>query len=132
MSELNCVPFDYTVLRVVPRVERQEFVNVGVVIFCKKKRYLNAQVDLELVRLAAIAPYIDPKPIRTRLALIPEICRGEVTIEPVQEWPLSERFQWLAAPSSTVIQAAPVHRGICEDPAARLKELYHLFVACGE
>ena len=121
-------PFDYTIVRVVPRVERQEFVNVGVILFCKARRFLDALIDLELERVAALSPQTDLEPIRTRLALIPDICAGKIAIDTVQDWPQSERFKWLAAPKSTMIQAAPVHQGLCLEPAVRLAELYTLFV----
>lgn len=120
--------YDYTVIRVVPRVERQEFVNVGVILFCKAHRFLDASVDLSLTRVALLSPQTDLAPIRSRLALIPQICSGESTIDNVQDWPQSDRFKWLAAPKSTLIQAAPAHRGLCHDPAERLAQLYTLFV----
>ncbi|MEM7130942.1 MAG: DUF3037 domain-containing protein [Chloroflexota bacterium] len=121
--------FDYTVLRVVPRVERQEFVNVGVVLFCKAKRFLDAKIDLEMSRLPYLSPQTDLLPIRARLAIIPAICAGTLSIDAIHDWPQSERFKWLAAPSSTVIQAAPAHRGLCFDPTERLETLFGLFVA---
>lgn len=120
--------YDYTVIRVVPRVERQEFVNVGVILFCKARRFLEAQIDLDLTRVGLLSPQSDLEPIRCRLALIPQICAGEVRIDDVQEWPQSERFKWLAAPKSTLIQAAPAHRGLCNEPALRLTQLYQFLV----
>lgn len=126
-TEERCA-FDYTIVRVVPRVEREEFINVGVILFCKARRFLDAKIDLELGRVAALSPPTDLTPIRTRLALIPQICAGKATIDSVQDWPQSERFKWLAAPKSTIIQTSPAHRGLCCDPAARLEALYRLFV----
>lgn len=120
--------FDYTIVRVLPRVERQEFVNVGVILFCKAKRFLNAKIDTELTRVGALSPQTNLAPIRDRLVLIPQICTGDLAIDSVHDWPQSERFKWLAAPKSTLIQASPAHRGLCADPAARLEALYTLFV----
>lgn len=122
-------PFDYTVVRIVPRVERQEFVNAGVILYCKDKRFLEAQLDLELTRVSVLFPQMDLQPIRAQLMLIPEICAGEMLIDSVQEWSQSERFRWLAAPKSTVVQTSPPHRGLCYDPAQQLAELFELFVA---
>lgn len=121
--------FDYTIIRVVPRVERQEFVNVGVILFCKQAHFLDAKVDLSASRVAALSPHSELTLIRARLELIPKICTGESAIDTARKWTQSERFAWLAAPKSTVIQASPAHRGLCSDPANRLESLYQLFVA---
>ena len=126
-TEERCA-FDYTIVRVVPRVEREEFVNVGVILFCKAKRFLEAKIDLDLGRVAALSPQADLVAIAERLEVIPQICSGEAMIDAVHDWPQSERFKWLAAPKSTIIQTSPAHRGLCSDPAERLESLYRLFV----
>lgn len=120
--------FSYAVIRVVPRVERQEFVNVGVILFCKERRYLEVAIDHPLGRLRALAPDCDFGMIGEHLRTIETICRGGPDAGRFAEWSQSERFHWLTAPSSTVIQASPVHAGLSSDPAEELGRLYDLFV----
>lgn len=116
-------PFEYAVIRVVPRVERGEFMNAGVVLFCRVRRYLGAHVALDVARLAALAPDLDAADIRDRLALIPRVCAGGPDAGPIGRLSQAERFHWLVAPSSTVLQPSPVHAGLCHDPAAALDRL---------
>ena len=120
--------FNYAVIRVVPRVERQEFVNVGVILFCKERGYLDVALDHELGRLQAFAPGCDFEMIREHLRTIETICRGGPDAGGFAEWSQSERFHWLTGPSSTVIQASPMHAGLCAEPAEELSRLYDLFV----
>ncbi len=120
--------FNYAVIRVVPRVERQEFVNVGVILFCKERRYLEVAIDHALGRLRALAPNCDFEMIGGHLRTIEMICRGGPDAGRFAEWSQSERFHWLTGPSSTVIQASPVHAGLSSDPAVELDRLYDLFV----
>jgi len=120
--------FNYAVIRVVPRVERQEFVNAGVILFCKERRYLDAALDHGLCRLRAFAPDCDFEMIEGHLRTIEAICRGGLDAGRFAEWSQSERFHWLAGPSSTVIQASPIHAGLCADPADELGRLYDLLV----
>jgi hypothetical protein len=120
--------FNYAVIRVVPRVERQEFVNVGVILFCKERGYLDVALDHELGRLQAFAPGCDFEMIREHLRTIETICRGGPDAGGFAEWSQSERFHWLTGPSSTVIQASPMHAGLCAEPAEELGRLYDLFV----
>ena len=115
--------FEYAILRVVPRVERGEFINAGVVLFCRPRRYLAARVDLDEQRLAAVAPDLDPEPIRRHLAALPAIAAGSPDAGPIARLPQSERFGWLVAPVSTVVQASPVHTGLGVDPAVALDDL---------
>lgn len=115
--------FDYAVVRVVPRVEREEFVNAGVILFCRTRRFLEARIELNQARLRALAPAIDLLEVEERLALIPRICRGGPTAGPLGALSQAERFHWLVAPRSTVIQTSPVHSGICDDPLAELERL---------
>jgi len=115
--------FDYAIVRVVPRVERAEFVNVGVIIFCRTLGYLDARISLERERLLAIAPGIDLDEVERHLRLIPRICRGGTEGGPIGLLSPSERFHWLTAPRSTVIQTSPVHSGLCTDTAATLERI---------
>lgn len=120
--------FDYAIVRVVPRVERGEFLNAGVILFCRTRRFLAARVELDHQRLRALAPSLNPTRIEQHLNLIPIICAGGHAAGPIGELPLTERFHWLVAPRSTMIQTSPVHAGICEDPAAMLDHLLEVLV----
>ena len=114
--------FDYAIIRVVPRVERGEFVNAGAILFCRAQRFLAARIELDPARLTALAPWLDVDDITRQLALIPRIAAGEDS-DPIARLPQAERFHWLVAPSSTIIQPSPVHSGLCADPAATLDHL---------
>ena len=116
--------FQYAVIRVVPRVERGESLNAGVILLCRPKRYLAARVGLDAARLRALAPDVDPATIETHLAAIERIGAGDRSAGPIAALGQGERFHWLVAPSSTVIQPSAVHTGVCDDPA---EELDHLF-----
>ena len=119
--------FDYAVVRVVPRVERGEFLNAGVIVYCRALDYLAARVQLDRARLAALAPAsveLDVDALDRALALIPRVCAGEPGAGPIAALPQSERFHWLVAPRSTVAQVSPVHAGLCVDPAATLDALF--------
>lgn len=117
-------PFQYAVVRVVPRVERGESLNAGVILLCRPRRFLAARVGLDAARLAALAPAVDPATIEAHLAGIVRIARGDPDAGPIAALTQGERFHWLVAPSSTVIQPSEVHTGLCDDPA---EELDHLF-----
>ena len=112
--------YDYAVVRVVPLVEREEFVNAGVILFCRERRFLAAQIALDRERLLALAPDLSPDDVYRHLALIPVICRGELAGGEIAALPQAERFHWLVAPRSTVIQVSPVHSGMCDDPEQAL------------
>ena len=116
--------FQYAVIRVVPRVERGESLNAGVILLCRPKRFLAARVGLDAARLRALAPDVDPATIETHLAGIERIAAGDRSAGPIAALGQGERFHWLVAPSSTVIQPSEVHTGVCDDPA---EELDHLF-----
>ena len=118
-------PYDYAVIRVVPHVERGEFVNVGVVLFCRTRRYLAAAIELDEVRLQILAPDLEIKALRQHLDQIPAICRGN---GPSGQLGQTDCFHWITAPHSTVIQTSPVHSGICTDPAAELERLLDVMV----
>ena len=116
--------FQYAVLQIVPRVERGERFNAGVVVFCRRHRFLAARVGLDRARLAALAPEADADELDGHLAMLARIAAGEEDAGAVARLPQSERFHWLAAPSSTVIQPSPVHTGLTDDPAQTLDRLY--------
>lgn len=124
--------FEYAVIRVVPYVERQEFVNVGIVLFCKTLDFLEAMIDFELRRLMSFSPKSDLKMIRAQLQTIATICSGGAEAGHFGKWSKSERFNWLVSPSSTIIQTSSVHSGISDDPSKALKHLYEFLVAWEE
>jgi hypothetical protein len=115
--------YDYAVIRVVPRVEREEFVNVGVVVSCPERQFLEARIELDPVRIAALDPALDLDGIRAHLATIPQICAGGQAAGPIGRLSPRERFRWLTAPRSAVIQFSPAHTGRCDDPEALLERL---------
>ena len=119
---------DYSVIRVVPFVERQEFINVGVIVFSRTLDFLDARIDLSLKRLKIFSDQTDIGPIRKQLQVLLKICHGEKQCGFFNNLSKSERFNWLVAPSSTVIQASPVHTGLTKDPQKTLNELYDIFV----
>ena len=115
--------FQYAIVRVVPRVERGECLNVGVVLLCRPKRFLGARIHLDEGRLAALAPDLVPGLIRPHLAAIERIAAGDAAAGPIARLGKAERFHWLVAPASTMIQPSEVHSGLCDDPAAELDRL---------
>jgi len=108
--------FDYAVVRVVPRVERGEFINAGVILFCLEHRFLEARVQVDEARLKALWPEIDIELVRKHLEAIPKICAGDPSAGPIAQLSQRERFHWLVSPRSTIIQVSPVHTGLCETP----------------
>jgi len=116
--------FDYAILRVVPRVERGELVNAGVILFCLEKDFLAARVEVNEPRLRALWPEIDLELVRQHLEAIPKICVGSPDAGPIARLSLRERFHWLVAPRSTMIQVSPVHAGLCDQPERALDELF--------
>jgi hypothetical protein len=120
--------YSYAIIRVVPRVERGEYLNVGVVLFAREAGYLAARVALDATRLRALAPEADVAAIERHLATFAAISDGVPAGGPVAALPPPERFHWLTAPRSTMIQTSPVHGGTTEDPAATLDELLDAFV----
>ncbi|HEX2105469.1 MAG TPA: DUF3037 domain-containing protein [Solirubrobacteraceae bacterium] len=121
--------FAYAVLRVVPRVERGEQFNAGVVLFCRRRGFLAARVDVDERRLEALAPGVEPADVREHLDALARIAAGDPAGGPVSALEPSERFGWLVAPSSTIIQPSPVHTGVCDDPQAMLDRLFVELVA---
>jgi DUF3037 family protein len=116
-------PFQYAIVRVVPRVERGECVNAGVVLFCRPRRFLAARVALDATRVRALAPEADLEAVRGHLDAFARIAAGDPQAGPMAALPPSERFHWLVAPSSTVIQCSPVHTGLTDDPPGELERL---------
>jgi Protein of unknown function (DUF3037) len=116
--------FSYAVVRVVPHVERGEGFNAGVVLFCRQLDFLAARVELDERRLAALAPDFSPDTVHPHLRAIVRVAAGDPTAGPIAALPPSERFGWLVAPASTIIQPSPVHTGLCENPAGTLDELF--------
>jgi hypothetical protein len=121
-------PFDYAVIRVVPRVERGEFVNAGVIVSCPAKNYLKARIELDTERLAAIDPGFDRETVERHLAAIQLICEGGPSGGPIGLLPQRARFHWLVAPRSTIIQTSPVHTGFCDDGDRMLERLLEQMV----
>jgi len=123
--------FEYAVVRIVPRVEREEFFNAGVVLCCLAQRYLAARIELDRARLLALAPWLDAEvldEIRRHLELIPLVCAGDPATGEIGALPPARRFDWLVTPRSTVVQPSPVHAGLCLDPAAELARLFAAIV----
>lgn len=117
--------YDYAIIRVVPRVEREEFINAGVILFCRPARYLAAAVELDCERLRALAPDCDVEAVQEQLAIIPRMCAGEGPIAALGQ---AETYHWLVAPHSTVIQCSPVHSGLTDNLPGTLERLMDTMV----
>ena len=115
--------YDYAVIRVVPKVDREEFINAGVIVSCPDLSFLEARIKLDESRLRALDPNIDLDLVRKHLNSIPPLCRGGEDAGSIGQLPQRQRFHWLVAPRSTIIQTSPVHTGRCGDPAAALEHL---------
>ena len=126
---MPALAFSYAVVRVVPRVDREEFVNVGVIVHCPERRWLGCRLVLDEARLRALAPRLDTTEIARHLDGMRAVCEGEAAGGPIAALPPSERFHWLVAPRSTSIQTSAVHSGVADDPAAALARLYESLVA---
>ncbi len=121
-------PFEYAIVRVVPRVERGEAFNAGIVLMCRPRRFLGARVELDERVLVALAPDCDPAIVREHLAAIEAVAGGDPDGGPIAALPAPERFHWLVAPSSTIIQPSEVHTGLTADPASTLEHLFRSLV----
>lgn len=121
-------PFTYAVLRVVPCIERGERLNVGLALFCRQLDFLELETGLDRKRLAAVAPDLDPAPVEARLEVIRRVIEGDPAAGALASLDPSDRFGWLTAPSSTIIQSSEVHTGLTSDPAAELKRLFESLV----
>ena len=115
--------FEYAVLKVVPRVERGECINAGVVLYCQAERFLGVRVHLDPARLTALDPGADLEAVQAHLEAVRSVCAGAPEAGAVGRLPLRERFGWLVAPRSTVVQPSPVHTGLTDDPEAELERL---------
>ncbi len=115
--------YQYAIVRVVPRVERGECLNVGVILLCREASYLGARTELDGARLSAFSPGLEVDAIRPHLEAIEAIARGDEAAGPIARLGIGERFHWLVSPASTIIQPSPVHTGLTEDPAAELEHL---------
>ena len=124
--------FDYAMIRVVPRPEREEFLNAGVVLFCVARDYLKARTVPDQRRLANLWPEVDVSMVADHLAAFSSICDGAPDAGPIAKLTRRERFHWLVAPRSTVIQVSPVHSGLCGDPELALEELFQRYVLVGQ
>ena len=118
--------FDYAIVRMVPHVEREEFINVGIILFCRTQRFLGARIELDRERLKALAPHLDIAEVEAHLDLIPRIAAGDDS--PIGQLSQPERFHWLVTPRSTIIQISPVHTGLCTDPNQSLEHLMETMV----
>lgn len=121
-------PFQYAIVRVVPHVDRGECFNAGVILLCRPRRFLGSRTALDESRLAALAPATDPGLVRDHLAAIDRIVAGDPDAGAIARLSQAERFHWLVAPSSTIIQPSAVHTGLSDDPAAELDHLFRRLV----
>jgi hypothetical protein len=124
VPEQSRSPFSYALLRVVPRIERGECFNAGVVLYCRERDFLAARVSLDERRLAALADDVAPDSVRAHLDALVRIATGEPGAGPIAALTPAERFGWLVSPSSTIVQPSDVHTGLCDDPAQTLDELF--------
>jgi hypothetical protein len=122
-------PFEYAVLQVVPDLERDERLNVGLVLMCRPRRFLGARVGLDAGRLAAVAPGCDPAAIESHLEVVSRIAAGDPKGGPIARLTYPERFHWLVAPASTVVQPSAVHTGLTAQPRDELDRLFARLVS---
>ncbi len=120
--------YDYAIVRVVPRVERGEQINAGVILSCADLEFLDARIELDESRLLMLDPSVDLAVVRRNLEIIPTVCRGGDGAGPIGALPQRSRFRWLVSPRSTMIQTSPVHTGRTHDPAAALESLVETMV----
>lgn len=120
--------FQYAILRIVPSIERGECLNVGVALLCPQRQFVGARVALDAARLAALAPELDPAAIRPALEALVAVAEGDPAAGPLARLSPSERFGWLAAPASTIIQPSAIHTGLTDDPVETLEHLFATLV----
>jgi hypothetical protein len=126
--DLDRAPFAYAIVRVVPRVERGEFLNAGVVLFCRPRRFLGTRTALDETRLRVLDPSCDLAAVREHLALVDRIAAGDPAAGPIAALAPAERFHWLVSPTSTILQVSDTHTGLTADPAATLDHLFRTLV----
>ena len=124
----DCHAYDYAILRLVPQVEREEFINVGVILSCPDRQFLGVRLSVDQERVAAFAPAVDVATVLLHLHSFEAVCRGGAGAGPIGELPARQRFLWLVAPRSTIIQTSPVHTGWLRDPEAALDKLLRQYV----
>ncbi|MEM1327923.1 MAG: DUF3037 domain-containing protein [Bacteroidota bacterium] len=122
------VTYEYAVIRLVPKVEREEFLNIGVVVFSKRKRYLDLKYQIDEIKVQAFAPHLDLRIIQDELQAWADVCQGAPKGGKIGEQELPYRFRWLTANRSTIIQSSKVHPGLCDDPTQVLESLFELYV----
>jgi hypothetical protein len=120
--------FEYAVIRVVPRVEREEFLNIGVILFCAKQQFLQARYLLDEARLRAFSADLDITELKAHICGLERICLGEKAAGPIGKLDMASRFRWLTATRSTILQTSKVHPGFCEDAAETLERLFEQLV----
>jgi hypothetical protein len=121
--------FEYAVLRIVPQVEREEFLNTGVILYCPKQKFLRVRLAFDEARLQAFAPSLDAQTLRANLAALERICHGHPDGGPIARLEPAARFRWLTATRSTVLQSSKIHPGLCDDAEAALERLFASIVA---
>lgn len=124
--------YDYAIIRVVPRVERGEYINVGIILFCRTRRFLGVLTHIDEARLLALAPDLDLEEVRHQLEIFTLIGAGKAEAGGIGRMSPAERFHWLVSPRSTIIQTSPVHCGLCCEPAAALAQLLKRMVYLSE
>ena len=120
--------FEYAVIRVVPRVEREEFLNVGIILYCKTKKYLGCVYHLNKEKLQALCSSLDCDEVEGHLHSFEKICNGSRDAGPIGQLDIASRFRWLAATRSTIVQTSKVHPGFCTEPVATLQKLFEQLV----
>ncbi len=120
--------FEYAIIRVVPRVEREEFINVGVILFCKSQRFLKAKFVLNKNKLSALTEDLDAEELEKNLNAFVAICDGKNSASAISDLDLPSRFRWLTATRSTVIQCSKVHPGFCENPSEKVERIFEQMV----
>lgn len=120
--------FEYAVIRVVPRVEREEFVNVGIVLFCKQQRYLKTRFRMDKERLLSLFPSLDLADVKSYLDAFEKVASGDKDGGPIARLDLPSRFRWLTATRSTVVQSSKIHPGLCDDLDKAIEKLFHQLV----
>jgi hypothetical protein len=122
--------FEYAIIRVVPRVEREEFLNVGVILYCAAETFLQTKFEIKQTKFAAFVCEIETAELEKRLVAFEQICKGEESGGEIAKLPIAQRFRWLTAARSTVLQTSPVHPGLCINANETLERLFNELVKC--
>ncbi len=122
------VKYEFSIIRIVPKVEREEFFNVGVILFCRRKKYLGVKYHIDATKLASFSCEVELELLENYLKAWTNVCHGSSNGGVIGEMDLPDRFRWLTASRSTIIQSSMTHSGLCEDPAEELKKLFEAFV----